>query len=30
MLNFFKKLDEEIKTHKNIIIMGHKKEFIIV
>ena len=24
MLNFFKKLDEEIKTHKNIIIMGHK------
>ena len=24
MINFFKKLDKEIKTHKNIIIMGHK------
>ena len=24
MNNFFKKLDKEIKNHKNIIIMGHK------
>ena len=24
MINFFKKLDEEVKTHNNVIIIGHK------